>query len=133
MSSSSAYLLMSEVSFRNSKIEGDFQIKSLVCVRISKTASSVFFFFCVFTLGLLALLLKWSKRLKYVFLYKKCILSEASEIAITTQGDSFDIVPLIKEEHGNRKNYSFMYKLLKYHYDDDLGYFEPVDFSDIKF
>ena len=125
------YLLLPTVPFKNSTIEGDFKIKSLISIRISKTTSSLFLVLCIITVGLLALIAKWSKRFKYFFLYKECPLSEATEIAILTIGDSFDIVPLSLEEHKNKKSYTFIFKCLKYHYVDELGYFEPVDFNEI--
>ena len=119
------------ITIKNSNMEGDFKIKTLSLIRISKFTFTIFFVLSISTLGIFALFAKWSKKFKYYFIYKKCNLHEASALAITTIGNSFDIVPLLTEKHQGKQKYCFYFKLLKYHYVEDDGYFEPIDFQEV--
>ena len=123
---------MTLIPITNSNIEGDYKIKLLSPIRISKTKSILFFLFCLATLGFFALIAKWSKRFKRFFLYKDCFLHDASAMAILTVGDSFDMVPLLVEQYDKTKKLSFCFRLLKYHYVEDQGYFAPLDFNEVK-
>ena len=58
-------------------------------------------------------------------------MQDASALAVTTIGKTFDIVTLIDEKHENTSCYTFIFRLLKYHYVQENGYFEPVQFSEI--
>ena len=53
-------------------------------------------------------------------------------MAILTVGDSFDMVPLLVEQYDKTKKLSFCFRLLKYHYVEDQGYFAPLDFNEVK-
>lgn len=119
------------IPVKNSNIEGDYKIKTISSVRISKSTFTIFIILSLLSLGIIALCAKWSKRLKYFFLYKECNLNKASAIVITTIENSFDIVPLIIKQHKNKKIYYFYFKVMKYHYLDHDGYFEPIDFHEI--
>ena len=119
------------IPIKNSNIEGDYKIKSIRAIKISKLSSIVFFFLCLLTFGFLSLVAKWSKRVRFFLLYSECSLQDASALAVTTIGKTFDIVTLIDEKHENTSCYTFIFRLLKYHYVQENGYFEPVQFSEI--
>ena len=90
---------MTLIPIKNSNIEGDYQIKTIFSIRISKATTVLFFILSFLTLGFITLVAKWSKRFRYLFLYKECQLNQATEFAITTIQNTFDIVPLKTEQY----------------------------------
>lgn len=122
---------MSLISIKNTHLEGDLKISKIKAIKFSKISLFFFILFSFLTLGLFALFAKWSKKLRYLFLYKECDLKSARAFGITTKSGSFDIVPLQMEEIEGKATIFFVFKLLKYHYANEYGYFEPMEFTEI--
>ncbi len=122
---------MNFIPIKNSNIEGDYQIKTIFSIQISKRKTVLFFILSFLSLGFITLFAKWSEKFRYFFLYRKCNLNKASALAITTIENTFNIVPLKTEQYNLKKIHCFFFKVLKYQYNEEMGYFETLDFSEI--
>lgn len=122
---------MSLISIKNTHLEGDLKISKIKAIKFSKISLFFFILFSFLTLGLFALFAKWSKKFRYLFLYKQCDIKFAQAFGLTTKSGSFDIVPLQKEEIEGKSTIFFVFKLLKYHYANEYGFFEPMEFTEI--
>lgn len=122
------------IAIKNSNFEGDLQIKTIIPIRIPKISLILFIFFSIITIGIFALFSKWSIKFKYWFLYKKCEIKNATHFAIITNAESFNIVDAKYEKNEEKLHLYFVFKLLKYYYNEENPnekFFEANDFTEI--
>lgn len=122
------------IAIKNSDFEGELQIKTIIPIRIPKILLILFVLFSIITLGMFALFSKWSIKFKYWFLYKKCDIKHATHFAIITNTESFNIVDAQYEKSGDKFVLYFVFKLLKYYYNEENHnekFFEANDFKEI--